>query len=68
MRVLLMHERAPERPRCLAPNAGYTAANFSGRMPCTELADAIVSSGKDTLERAIAMVNAHPEWRAKVCA
>lgn len=45
---------------------GYTAANFSGRMPLTDLADAIVSSGRATLLRAIAMVNAHPAWRAEV--
>uniref|UniRef100_A0A0N4Z9G7 DNA polymerase n=1 Tax=Parastrongyloides trichosuri TaxID=131310 RepID=A0A0N4Z9G7_PARTI len=32
---------------------GYTAANFSGKMPCYNLADAIVSSGRKTLERCI---------------
>ena len=36
---------------------GYTAANWSGRMPCEEVADAIVSMGRETLERAIRMVN-----------
>ncbi|VDN27559.1 unnamed protein product [Gongylonema pulchrum] len=36
---------------------GYAAANFSGRMPCVEVADAIVSKGRETLERAIEMVN-----------
>ena len=35
---------------------GYTAANFSGRMPCVEIADAIVSKGKETLSRAIEFV------------
>lgn len=45
---------------------GYTAAGFSGRMPCAEIADAIVSSGRDTLERAIHLVQSHPEWRAHV--
>ncbi|KAK0417716.1 hypothetical protein QR680_013168 [Steinernema hermaphroditum] len=35
---------------------GYTAANWSGRMPCVEVADAIVSKGRETLERAIHMV------------
>jgi len=29
---------------------GYTSASFSGRMPCVELADAIVDTGKRTLE------------------
>lgn len=37
---------------------GYTAANFSGRMPCTELADAIVALGRHTLERAIKQIEA----------
>ena len=45
---------------------GYTAAGFSGRMPMAELADAIVQSGRETLEAAIRMVEAHPSWRAKV--
>ena len=36
---------------------GYTSASFSGRMPCVHLADAIVETGRRTLERAIAMVN-----------
>ncbi|EFO86914.1 hypothetical protein CRE_04525 [Caenorhabditis remanei] len=35
---------------------GYTAANWSGRMPCAELADAILGKGRETLERAIEMV------------
>ena len=30
---------------------GYTAAGFSGRMPCAELADSIVQCGRSTLER-----------------
>ena len=45
---------------------GYTAAGFSGRMPMAELADAIVQSGRETLESAIRMVEEHPTWRAKV--
>lgn len=45
---------------------GYTAAGFSGRMPMAELADAIVQSGRATLEAAITMVESHPTWRAKV--
>ncbi|VDK71161.1 unnamed protein product [Anisakis simplex] len=35
--------------------SGYP--NFSGRMPCVELADAIVSKGREALEKAIADVN-----------
>lgn len=30
---------------------GYTAASFSGRMPCVEVADSIVNTGRTTLER-----------------
>ncbi|XP_044728775.1 uncharacterized protein LOC123292259 [Chrysoperla carnea] len=45
---------------------GYTAANFSGRMPCCELGDSVVSKGRETLERAIQMVEKNEKWRAKV--
>ncbi|GMS89106.1 hypothetical protein PENTCL1PPCAC_11281 [Pristionchus entomophagus] len=40
---------------------GYTAANWSGRMPCVEVADAILGKGRETLERAINMVNGRVE-------
>ncbi|CAH1444198.1 unnamed protein product [Lactuca virosa] len=45
---------------------GYTAAGFSGRMPCAELADSIVQCGRRTLEAAISLVNTHDKWKAKV--
>lgn len=45
---------------------GYTAAGFSGRMPCAEIADSIVQCGRSTLEKAISFVNAHDKWKAKV--
>ncbi|GMH07749.1 hypothetical protein Nepgr_009589 [Nepenthes gracilis] len=45
---------------------GYTAAGFSGRMPCAELADSIVQCGRRTLENAISFVNSHDEWNARV--
>ncbi|XP_048136376.1 DNA polymerase zeta catalytic subunit isoform X2 [Rhodamnia argentea] len=45
---------------------GYTAAGFSGRMPCAELADSIVQCGRRTLENAISFVNANDKWNAKV--
>lgn len=45
---------------------GYTAANFSGRMPCIEVGDSVVSKGRETLERAIKMVESNEKWRVKV--
>lgn len=30
---------------------GYTSASFSGRMPCSEIADSIVQTGRETLEK-----------------
>ncbi|KAM7264807.1 hypothetical protein ACFE04_002490 [Oxalis oulophora] len=45
---------------------GYTAAGFSGRMPCAEIADSIVQCGRSTLERAISFVNANDKWKARV--
>jgi DNA polymerase zeta len=46
---------------------GYTAASFSGRMPCVDIADAIVQTGRETLEKAIRLVQGNPRWNAKVC-
>ncbi|XP_048270033.1 DNA polymerase zeta catalytic subunit isoform X6 [Bombus terrestris] len=45
---------------------GYTAANFSGRMPCIEIGDSVVSKGRETLERAIKIVESTPKWGAEV--
>lgn len=45
---------------------GYTAANFSGRMPCVEVGDSVVSKGRETLQRAINLVDKTVEWGAKV--
>lgn len=45
---------------------GYTSANFSGRMPCSEIGDSVVSKGRETLERCIQLVNSHPSWCAEV--
>ncbi|XP_076234619.1 DNA polymerase zeta catalytic subunit [Calliopsis andreniformis] len=45
---------------------GYTAANFSGRMPCIEVGDSVVSKGRETLERAIRIVKSTPKWGAQV--
>ncbi|KAJ2952055.1 hypothetical protein O0L34_g4319 [Tuta absoluta] len=45
---------------------GYTAANFSGRMPCVEVGDSVVAKGRETLERAIKLVRDSKRWNAKV--
>ncbi|KAJ2327756.1 DNA polymerase zeta, partial [Coemansia sp. RSA 2702] len=46
---------------------GYAGASFSGRMPCVEVADAIVQSGRETLESAIRLIHSrHAEWGGKV--
>ncbi|KIK70996.1 hypothetical protein GYMLUDRAFT_33098 [Collybiopsis luxurians FD-317 M1] len=45
---------------------GYTSASFSGRMPAVEMADSIVQSGRETLEKAIALIHATRKWGAEV--
>uniref|UniRef100_A0A6B2LEJ8 DNA-directed DNA polymerase n=1 Tax=Arcella intermedia TaxID=1963864 RepID=A0A6B2LEJ8_9EUKA len=45
---------------------GYTSASFSGRMPCVDIADSIVQTGRDTLEKAIRLVNSTTKWGAEV--
>ncbi|KXN90017.1 DNA polymerase zeta catalytic subunit [Leucoagaricus sp. SymC.cos] len=45
---------------------GYTSATYSGRMPAVEIADSIVQTGRETLEKAIDMINENEKWGAKV--
>lgn len=45
---------------------GYTSASFSGRMPCSEIADSIVQTGRETLEKAIALIHSVRKWGAEV--
>jgi DNA polymerase zeta len=56
---------------------GYTSASFSGRMPCAEIADSIVQTGRETLEKvacelsilmlkAIEVIHATSKWGAEV--
>ncbi|XP_063988872.1 uncharacterized protein LOC135168522 [Diachasmimorpha longicaudata] len=45
---------------------GYTAANFTGRMPCMEVGDSVVSKAKETLERAIKLVESTAKWGVRV--
>lgn len=41
---------------------GYVSASFSGRMPCAEIADSIVSTGRELLTRTIDMIEATSKW------
>ncbi|KAI9221843.1 hypothetical protein BC828DRAFT_414526 [Blastocladiella britannica] len=45
---------------------GYCAASYSGRMPMVELGDSITQSSRETLEKAIRMIDSHPTWGARV--
>ncbi|CAK7268214.1 DNA polymerase zeta [Sporothrix epigloea] len=45
---------------------GYTSASFSGRMPCVEVADSIVQTGRQTLDKAIALIHSVERWGAEV--
>ncbi|EED13839.1 DNA polymerase zeta catalytic subunit, putative [Talaromyces stipitatus ATCC 10500] len=45
---------------------GYTSASFSGRMPCSEIADSIVQTARETLERTIAFIHSVDQWDAEV--
>jgi DNA polymerase zeta len=45
---------------------GYTGATFSGRMPCSEIADSVVEISKYCLRKSIDYLNCHPVFRGKV--
>lgn len=45
---------------------GYTGASYTGRMPCIEIADSIVSKGREILENAMSLVESNKDWGAKV--
>ncbi|KAA8917378.1 hypothetical protein TRICI_000490 [Trichomonascus ciferrii] len=45
---------------------GYTSATYSGRMPCAEIADSIVLSGREILEDAIHVIQSTEKWGAHV--
>ena len=45
---------------------GYTSANFSGRMPCIEVGDSVVSKGREALETAIRVIEKNEKWGGKV--
>ncbi|KPA83845.1 putative Dna polymerase zeta catalytic subunit [Leptomonas pyrrhocoris] len=70
MQDTAMQQRLQEQQLALKMLAnvtyGYTAASFTGRMPCVDLAEAIVSLGRQTLERAVALIHSTAAWRAEV--
>lgn len=45
---------------------GYTSATYSGRMPCIEIADSIVQTGRETLEKAQELIHSRADWAATV--
>ena len=45
---------------------GYTGASFSGRMPCSEIADSVVEVSKYSLKIVIDYLNEHPKYKGKV--
>lgn len=45
---------------------GYTGASFTGRMPCSEIADAVVEVSKYCLRQAIDHLNSHPRFKGQV--
>lgn len=45
---------------------GYTSASYSGRMPNCDIADAIVSCGRETLLKAVKEIESVSKWGAKV--
>ncbi|ORY22294.1 DNA/RNA polymerase, partial [Neocallimastix californiae] len=45
---------------------GYTGASFSGRMPCIDISDDIVQSGREILEKSIRFIESQEKWNAKV--
>ena len=38
---------------------GYSAASVSGRMPCVEIADSIIKSGRDILQNVMRHIDKH---------
>ncbi|KAK3996935.1 putative DNA polymerase zeta catalytic subunit, partial [Cladorrhinum sp. PSN332] len=62
----LLHNRQLALKLLANVTYGYTSASFSGRMPCSEIADSIVQTGRETLERAIAYIHSVERWGAEV--
>ncbi|CAK3784800.1 DNA polymerase zeta catalytic subunit [Lecanosticta acicola] len=62
----LLHNRQLALKLIANVTYGYTSASFSGRMPCSEIADSIVQTGRETLEKAIALIHSVERWGAEV--
>lgn len=62
----LLHNRQLALKLLANVTYGYTSASFSGRMPCSEIADSIVQTGRETLEKAIALIHSVERWGAEV--
>jgi DNA polymerase zeta len=62
----LLHNRQLALKLLANVTYGYTSASFSGRMPCSEIADSIVQTGRETLERTIAYIHSVERWGAEV--
>ncbi|KAF1841784.1 DNA polymeras-like protein zeta catalytic subunit [Cucurbitaria berberidis CBS 394.84] len=62
----LLHNRQLALKLLANVTYGYTSASFSGRLPCSEIADSIVQTGRETLEKAIALIHATEKWGAEV--
>lgn len=62
----LMHNRQLALKLIANVTYGYTSASFSGRMPCADIADSIVQTGRETLEKAIEFIHNHDSWNAEV--
>jgi len=62
----LLHNRQLALKLLANVTYGYASASFSGRMPCSEIADSIVQTGRETLERAISYIHSVARWDAEV--
>jgi DNA polymerase zeta len=63
---LLLHHRQLALKLMANVTYGYTSASFSGRMPCSEIADSIVQTARETLEKTIALIHSVTAWGAEV--
>ncbi|ODV92214.1 hypothetical protein CANCADRAFT_21996 [Tortispora caseinolytica NRRL Y-17796] len=64
--AMLLNNRQASIKLFAAVVYGYTSASFSGRMPCSEIADSIVSIGRTIMDTAMRYINSHKEWHAEV--